>query len=862
MTDDNTKGRFADRLAATPSRSVTPPTGSMFGLVVRFRFAVIALVAILTAAFAWQLPNLRLDPDTEAYIPKGHPIRVFWKQAKEDFAVGKDIFVGIVADGPRGVFTPEILSGIAELTEGIKQLDAVVADDVRSLSNSDAIVGTESGLDIEPFYQEPPSTPEQAAEIREKVFRNDVYLDRLISRDGSIAAIIVQAHDAYDDKSPYAHPVETYRQVVEYVGHQQIPGTTMVVAGNTAVEAAFGRQMAADLKNLIPTALMVVVVTLFLCFRSTSWWRFIARTAGVFLVLSAWGWWHSAATPSPYLAMTAATLAMLTVRGVLLPCTVVVVSLVWTWGAQAMLDMPIYISGTLVPPILLAIGCADGIHIIERYLEEAASRRNRAEAIVASLGALWRPVVFTSVTTAIGFGALMLGRMTVYQVFGFTAAFGILVAMLMSLVLLPAMLAVMPLPPPVARGVHASMVPVLLGRLGARIQRRRKPTLAVGLTLTLLLLAGAAKLKVDYSWVESLTPGSRVLQADRLLRTRHGGTMPMNIVVDSQRTDGIKDPDLLRGIDAVLSDLSANPSVGDTRSIAEYIKRMNEAMHANRAGTLRIPDSRELIAQYLLLYSMSGDPGELDDMVDYDYRRAQMGVLLRTDLLSKMDEVILLTEASLDKHVRSLGADAVITGSAMIQNTVFDLILTSQVYSLTTAVLLVALFMVVLFRSILDALICMLPSLFAGIANFGGMALLGIPLGPAEAMVSAIALGIGIDYSIHLMSRMRELTEQKMGITEATVEAMRTTGRAILFNGFVVVAGFTVLALSSTPSNATFGLEVAINMGLTCIAALVLLPAALAVRAEFALPEAAVQTASTSTVAPRGPKFGAPYNPR
>jgi len=366
--------------------------------------------------------------------------------------------------------------------------------------------------------------------------------------------------------------------------------------------------------------------------------------------------------------------------------------------------------------------------------------------------------------------------------------------------------------------------------LGREIRKHRKSVIAISMMLGLVLTVGATGLRVDYSWVESLEPGSDVLQADRLMRTRHGGTMPMNIVVTSEEPERIKDPVLLRGIDRVLRDLAAHPHVGDTRSIAEYIKRMNEAMNENRPEELRIPDSRELVAQYLLLYSMMGNPDELSDLVDFDYQGAQLGVLLRSDWLSDMGEVIELADVLLDEHVRSLGVDAIITGSAMIQKTVFDLILESQVTSLVTATVLVLLFMIVLFRSLTDALICMVPTTFTAVANFGGMALLGVPLGPAEAMISAIALGIGIDYSIHLMSRLREVVRQGKTVDEGVVEAMRTTGRAILFNGVVVVAGFTVLALSKTPSNATFGIALAANMALCCIAALVLLPASLSFR--------------------------------
>ncbi|MFQ5478149.1 MAG: RND family transporter [Candidatus Binatia bacterium] len=806
------------------------PDRRAFELVVRYRFIVIATTLALTVLFALQLPKLELDPDTEAYIPNGHPIRVYWKQAKQRFAVGKDIFVGIVADGPRGIFTPEILGAISRLTEDIKALDTVSAEDVRSLSTSDAVEGTEEGLEIEPFFEEPPSSAEEAIALREEVFDNGVYLDRLVSSDGSIAAIIVQAHDAYDDNSPYPHPVAVFQEVVALVEKVDIPGAEITVAGNTAVEAAFGRQIAADLATLIPTALMVVVFTLFLCFRSGSLWKFLLRAVLPFAALAGWSLWRSGTLDPLYLVLPALTLAMLTVRGVLLPAMVVVIALVWTWGTQAMLGMPIYVTGTLVPPILLAIGCADGIHIMERYFDEAESTAEVERAVIYTMVGLWRPVVLTSVTTAIGFGSLSLGNMTVNQVFGFTTALGIMVAMMMSLTLMPAMLATMPLPRRLSWQQRSSPVSVALASLGASIQRRRKLFISTSSVLALALLVSATGLRVDYSWVESLEAGSSVLEADRLLRTRHGGTLPMNIVVTTEKPGDIKDPALLRAIDRVLTELAAHRHVGDTRSIAEYIKRMNEAMNENRPEELRVPDSRELVAQYLFLYSLSGNPTELDDMVDYEYRGAQLGVLLRSDWLSDISEVIALAEDLLDRHLRPLGAEAIVTGSAMIMKTVFDLIFSSQVYSLASAATLVLFFLILLFRSLSDALICMVPPAFTAVANFGGMALANRPLGPAEAMVGAIALGIGIDYSIHLMSRLRQAIREGMSEDEAMVETMRTTGRAIFFNGLVVVAGFTVLALSGSPTNASLGIQLAANMALCCLAALVLLPALLAMR--------------------------------
>ncbi|RMF22436.1 MAG: hypothetical protein D6760_07465, partial [Deltaproteobacteria bacterium] len=282
MTDPNRQLR----------RNRVPRDQAFFEWIAGHPLVALLLVAAVTVALGSQLPKLRLDPDTEAFVPIDHPVRTEWRQTKQRFDLGKDIFVALKADGPRGVFTPEILRGIRDLTDAIEKLDTVMDGDVRSLANSDAIVGTEEGLIVEPFFEEPPATLAQAQEVRRKVFANDVFLDRLVSRDGSIAVIIVQAHDAYDPDSPYPHPVEVYQDVAKLVSRMKIPGTTAYLAGSTSVEAVFGRQMEADLAHLIPLSLMVVVVVLYLCFRTGSLARLGIRAAVVFalvLGISLWG---------------------------------------------------------------------------------------------------------------------------------------------------------------------------------------------------------------------------------------------------------------------------------------------------------------------------------------------------------------------------------------------------------------------------------------------------------------------------------------------------------------------------------------------------------------------------------------------
>ncbi|MFQ5352541.1 MAG: RND family transporter, partial [Candidatus Binatia bacterium] len=499
-----------------------------FSLVVRHRFVVIAAFLAVTAFFAFQLPDLRMEPDTEAYVPMHHPARRFWRRAEEDFGLGREILVAIEASGPRGIFTPEVLSGIADLSAKLQALEGVEEGQVTSLAEAEAIVGTADGLEVVPFFSESPSTQTEADAIRERVYQNPMFLNRLVSRDGSIGVILVTSqHFSGED------PLVIYERVASVVEGYSIEGCRLLLAGNVAVEAVFGTQMAEDLARLIPLALFVVVVVLFFCFRSISMGDLLWRSAAACILLVAWNVVGSRPLAPGPLVLAGLAMAMLTVRGVMLPCLVVVIAVTWTWGFQALLDLPIYIAGTLVPPLLLAIGCADGIHIIERYHENSEFGEDPGEIVVRTMEELWRPVVLTSVTTAAGFGALVAGRMTVYQVFGLTTSVGIVAAMFASLTVLPALLSLMPLPLRHLAGYSESLVPRILIRVGELTERYRVATVSAAILIVVLGLVSASRLRVDYSWVESLQEGTPVLEADRILRTRHGGTSPMNIIISA-----------------------------------------------------------------------------------------------------------------------------------------------------------------------------------------------------------------------------------------------------------------------------------------------------------------------------------------
>ncbi len=212
----------------------------MFGLLVRCRHLVLLAVVAVTVLLASQLGHLRLDPDVEAYVPLHHPVRAFWIEAEKRFILRDQMLMAVVADGPQGVFTPEILAGISELAESIEALDYVLESEVRSIAGAEAIVGSEDSLDVVRFYDEPPVDAEAALAVRQSVFDNPVYLDRLISRDGGIAVLLFKIDRDLLGVGP------TYDALRVLVGEHEIAGARILIAGKPAIEADYGRQMRGD----------------------------------------------------------------------------------------------------------------------------------------------------------------------------------------------------------------------------------------------------------------------------------------------------------------------------------------------------------------------------------------------------------------------------------------------------------------------------------------------------------------------------------------------------------------------------------------------------------------------------------------
>ncbi len=811
---------------------------STFHAIIRFRFLVIAAVLGVTLAAAMQLQYLRFESDAESMIPPNDPVLHYNDVVEERFGMLDLIIVGVLNDNPQenGVFNPRTLGIVKEFSEKIALLPGIKAvrdEDVTSVATMDNITGTSDGMAVDPFMEEPPRSAAALAALQDALFDNAMFVDWVVSRDGTGLLIMARMESSGGTLEGVARRSAIYRTIRDMIREKEAAGVPeqFHIAGRGAMEVTFSEDARSDMELFMPLVLCIVLGTLYLTYRS--------------------------------------------LRGVLLPLAVVIISVIWSMGLMAWLGVPMYFISTMMPVTLMAIGVAYGIHILSRYYDEILSQAepDANTAVMAAMGEMWKPVVFTALTTAAGFLSFLTAAMVPIRYFGLFTSVGVLAEMIVSLTLFPAVLSL--LSPTASRSLRNQMnrsrdlaatgwVARALSSLGRGVARRPLLVWSIAVGTMLTCLIGLQRLYIDSSWIDVFHQQSPIRIGDEVLREKFQGTLPIYVAIEGHEPDLLKDPDLLRKLDRLQAEVEQDPIVGGSLSIAEFIKRMNRVMNEDRKEMEVIPDSRDLIAQYLLLYSFSGDPDDFDEVVDYDYQHANVSFFLRSDHSSDIERVI---DRIQDFVVREFGAEengadgqagehdpltvqfgrwlAGITptvigwetksgfwigfaGQGYMSNRFSELVVSGQLTSLVTSLLAVFLLTSCMFRSVVAGLINIIPISAVMVFSFGLMGLLGIPLEVGKSMTASMVIGIGIDYTIHFLNKYQLKT--KAGLVDSeqiTVATMATSGKAIFFNAAVVIGGFLVFLTSNFKPNFYLGAMMALNMGACLLASMTLLPAIL-----------------------------------
>ena len=808
---------------------------SFFRGIIRFRYCVIGLVLACTGLAWGQLQSLRFEGDADAFLPQNDPVMSYNDVVEDRFGIRDLVIVGVLNKNPNenGVFNPRTLATIKEFSEKIALLPGIKAirdEDVASVATLDNITGTVDGMAVDPFMETVPQSPEALEALKQALFHNSMFVNWIVSQDGTGMLIMAKMEPGEGTAEGTAKRMAIYTTIRDMVTAKKAAGAPedFHIAGQGAMEVTFEEDMRIDMERFMPLVFLVVLITLYCTYRS--------------------------------------------VRGVLLPLAVVIVSVIWTMGIMATLGVPMYSISTMMPVVLMAIGVADGIHILSRYYDELLAHpdTSSSEAVLVSMREMWRPVVFTSLTTAAGFLSFLTSNILPIRYFGIFTALGVVAAMVFSITFFPAMLSL--LPSKLGRSLRKQMersqdtgatgwAAQSLSRLGLSVARR---PLVVWLSTAVIVgacLIGAQRVIVDSSFIQMADPKSPIRIADDVLRETFQGTLPLYIAIEGHSPDLLKDPGLLHKLDKLQSTVEQDPIVGGSLSLAEYIKRMHRVMNEDRPEMEVIPTSQDLVAQYLLLYSFSGDPDDFDEIVDYDYQHANVSVFLRSDSTLEIERVV---ETIQDFAIREFGLPdqaatidsgdqdpfAVkfgrwlagitptliswetnsgfrigIAGNGYLTNRFNELVVAGQLSSLVVSLGAVFLLSAFMFRSWVAGLINIIPISLVMIFSFGLLGLLGIPLEIGKSLTASMVIGIGVDYTIHFLNKYRvKVQEGLQDAEQITAATMATSGKAIFFNALVVAAGFLVFLISNFRPNFYLGAMLSLNMVACLFVSMTVLP--------------------------------------
>ena len=347
---------------------------------------------------------------------------------------------------------------------------------------------------------------------------------------------------------------------------------------------------------------------------------------------------------------------------------------------------------------------------------------------------------------------------------------------------------------------------------------------AVLLVLMATAGIGASKLYVDSSWMSDFRKDSELVVANKLFNDKFDGTIFMNVVVEGDKNDIFKSPELLRRIEDLQEYVGHFPYVGGSRSIVDYLKNMNMTLHAGRDEFDTLPDSAAQIGEYLYLLSISGRPQQLDELVDYDYRRGLISFAIKTDHTQALREIIDKTRRYVSTEFAGQNVKVNFAGSANNSYVWADLLIGSQTLSILLSKAAILLIAVIMFGSLWLGFITVIPLIFTTLLIAGVAGFLAIPLDVSTALAAGVAIGVGVDYAVHYIFRYRAELNKSHDALQATQATMRSVGKTIVLNALVVIIGFSVLFMSQFPPHVKLGYFVVAYMGVSCLAALVILP--------------------------------------
>ncbi len=824
-------------------------------------YSVVIAMVILSLLM---MPSLQIDTDPENMLSKEAPARVFHNQTKSNFLIKDMIVVGIVSNS--NIFTPESLQVVDKLTHEILSIDGVIKEDLLSLSVVDNITQESSNITdssasiirFEYLMKQAPATLQASKNIQDAVQRLPMLKNTLVSGDNKAIAIYVPIK-AKDLSYPIAEKIRAF--TATYTTDLNFHITGLPIA-----EDQFGYEMFVQMGVAAPLAGLAIFALLWYFFRNIP------------LIIA--------------------------------PMIVAMATVIIIMGSLIGFGFTVHIMSSMIAIFLMPIAVVDSVHILSEFADRFKKGDNANDVVTQVMSHLYTPMLFTSVTSAVGFYSLILTPIPPVKIFGAFIGTGILLAFVLTITFIPAYIS--RLKPETLEKLQVAIIRLeakgtlssFLTKLGAFSVSKSKFILVTFVALFVVSIQGITRIEINDNPVNWFKSDHEIRIADKVLNEHFAGTYDAWLVFTntkktseksyekftqilstiSNESDEAKalqqfvkqwhkspqqqaffsqellmliddlsfsideadqnrveqlitltdaefnqskvflDPNLLAWMSTLQNELLQTELVGKVNGLTDIVKTVNRELNSGEASDFVIPQSANGVAQTLLQYQSSHRPQDLWHFVTKDYQQSLLWLQMTSGDNQHTTKVVNWVKQYIDKNPLPAGINYQWAGKSYLNIVWQDAMVNGMIDSLISSFVIVFLMMVLLFRSLKYGILAMLPLTFTITMIYGLIGWTGKAYDMPIAVLSALTLGLSIDFAIHFLQRVRELEKETQSLSAALTLMFNEPARAISRNAIVIAIGFTPLLLSPLMPYITVGVFLASIMALSALVTLVLLP--------------------------------------
>lgn len=742
--------------------------------IIKYRWLIIVLSLFTVVAAGSGMKNLRFSNDTRAFFSKENPQLQAFEALESTYTKNENVlFVVIPDDG--SVFTNTTLAAVRELTERAWKIP--YSSRVDSLSNFQNTRAAEDELIVEDLVPDASAlSKSKLQEIRRIALNEPLLVNRIVSPSGHVTGVNVSFLKPGKSLEEVSEVTSYSRNLAQEI-EAKYPSLAIRITGGVIIDNAFGEASEGDMKTLIPLMFALLLVIMGISLRSFS--------------------------------------------GTMVTFMVIAVSMVVGMGLAGWLGVKLTPGSANAPTIILTLAVADSIHLLITMFNQMRQGKSKDEAIAESLRINLQPVFLTSLTTAIGFLTMNFSDAPPFHDLGNIVAMGVTAAFFFSLFLLPAVMAVLP----IQLKKRPATETTFFQRFGEMVVARRKMLFFATLAGGMVLISGIFWINLDDNFIKYFDQSYTFRQDTDFTQANLTGMDTIEYSLSSGEPGGINNPAYLHKLEEFANWYRQQPGVIHVNVLTDIFKRLNKNLHNDDDHFYTVPESRELAAQYLLLYEMSLPFGlDLNNRINVEKSATRMTVTMRDASSKQLREMDEEARAWLREHA-PVEMFAYGTGLSIMFAHISERNIHSMLNASLMALVIISLILMAMLRSFKIGLLSLLPNLLPALMAFGIWGMTAGEVGLAVSVMFSMTLGIVVDDTVHFLSKyQRARNEYGMSSLNGVHYAFQTVGAAMLSTTIILVAGFVVLSFSGFKVNSDMGIMTTLTITLALVMDFLFLP--------------------------------------